>query len=96
MALLTNLFHTITIQEEAPTSESALPLSLAPANQELELVEVRAGRKLTHRLAELGLTPGVKLRIVQANGGPLLVSVRGSRIAVGRGMAHKLMVMVVD
>ena len=68
------------------------PLSMAVAGQELRLVEIRAGRRLTHRLAELGLTPGVTLRVVQKNGGPLLISVRGSRIAIGRGMAHKLLV----
>ena len=68
------------------------PLSMAAAGQELRLVEIQAGRRLTHRLAELGLTPGVTLRVVQKNGGPLLISVRGSRIAIGRGMAHKLLV----
>jgi Fe2+ transport system protein FeoA len=56
------------------------------------LDEIQAGRRLTHRLAELGLTPGVTLSVVQGNGGPLLISVRGSRIAIGRGMAHKLLV----
>ena len=65
---------------------------MAPAGQTLRLLEIRAGRRLTHRMAEMGLTPGVTLRVVQDNGGPLLVSVRGSRIAIGRGLAHKLLV----
>ena len=73
-------------------SGKAIPLSMALADQELRLVEVQAGRNLTRRLAEMGLTPGVTLRVVQKNGGPLLISVRGSRIAIGRGMAHKLLV----
>ena len=47
---------------------------------------------MAHRLAELGLTPGVCLRVVQDGGGPLLVSVRNSRIALGRGIASKLRV----
>ena len=93
MAILTGLFHISALPEETTPSKAAKPLSRARANEELTLVEINAGRKLTHRLAELGLTPGVKLRVVQVNGGPLLVSVRGSRIALGRGMADKLLVI---
>ena len=93
MAIPTGLFHISTLPEGATPSKSIKPLSKARANEELELVEINVGRRLTHRLAELGLTPGVKLRVVQVNGGPLLVSVRGSRIAIGRGMAEKLLVI---
>ena len=93
MAILTGLFHISTLPEGATPSKSIKPLSEARANEELELVEINVGRRLTHRLTELGLTPGVKLRVVQVNGGPLLVSVRGSRIAIGRGMAEKLLVI---
>ncbi len=93
MAILTGLFHIITLPEGDTPSKSIKPLSKARANEELELVEINVGRRLTHRLTELGLTPGVKLRVVQVNGGPLLVSVRGSRIAIGRGMAEKLLVI---
>ncbi len=69
-----------------------LPLSMASIGQSVRLKRIGAGRKLTHRLMELGLTPGVELTIVQDSGGPLLVSVRDSRVALGRGMAHKLTV----
>ena len=40
----------------------------------------------------MGLTPGVELRVVQDNGGPMLVSVRGSRVALGRDLADNLWV----
>jgi ferrous iron transport protein A len=93
MAILTGLFQISTLPEESAPSKAVKPLSKALANEELILVEISARRRLTHRLAELGLTPGVKLRVVQVNGGPLLVSVRGSRIAIGRGMAEKVMVI---
>ena len=70
------------------------PLSQAPRKQRLRLVEIRGGRKLTHRLVEMGLTPGVSLRIMQDSGGPLLVAVRDSRIAIGRGMAQRIFVVL--
>jgi len=45
------------------------------------------------RLATLGFTPGAKLTMVQNFGrGPLIVSIRGTRIALGRGEAAKVYV----
>jgi ferrous iron transport protein A len=45
------------------------------------------------RLATLGFTPGAKLTMVQNFGrGPLIVSIRGTRIALGRGEATKVRV----
>ena len=96
MTIMSSLFHTNSKAEEPLSQRPVIPLSMATADQEVELVEIQAGRKLTRRLAELGLTVGVKLKVVQDNGGPLLVSVRGSRIAIGRGMAHKLLVTPVE
>lgn len=71
-----------------------MPLTMAPSGQDIQLVGVQAGKRLTYRLAELGLTPGVVMSVVQDSGGPILLSVRDSRIAVGRGVAHKLDVAV--
>ena len=68
-------------------------LSSIPAGQTVQMANIDAGRRLKHRLTELGLTPGVKVTIVQNNGGPILISVRDSRIAIGREMANKIQVI---
>ena len=68
------------------------PLALVPVGQEVELDRIQGGEAVVHRLTALGLTPGVKIRIVQDSGGPLVLSVRESRLALGRGMAHRIMV----
>jgi len=45
------------------------------------------------RLATLGFTPGAELTMVQNFGrGPLIVNIRGTRIALGRGEAAKVVV----
>lgn len=69
-----------------------LPLTMIAPGRRVKLVQIKAGRRLRHRLTELGLTPGVGLEIVQDQGGPLLLAVRDTRLALGRGMAHKIMV----
>lgn len=80
-------------QVSKEAKKRAIPLSMVTNGQTVRLIRIDAGKKLTHRLNELGLTPGVKLMLVHDSGGPLLLSVRDSRVAIGRGMADKLHVV---
>lgn len=82
------------MSEDTRIPDDICPLTLAPIGQDLRLCQLCQGRRMARRLAELGLTPGVCLRVVQDAGGPLLVSVRNSRVALGRGIADKLTVEV--
>ena len=57
------------------------------------IYSLMAGQALTSRLATLGFTPGTKLVMVQNYGwGPIIVQVRDTRIALGRGEAQKIQV----
>lgn len=69
-----------------------MPLTKAPIGCQLMLAGIQGGKKLRRRLVELGLTPGTSLRILQDSGGPMILAVRDSRLALGRGMAEKLTV----
>ncbi len=69
-------------------------LSTIITGSTVELLSINAGHRLTHRLNEMGLTPGVQMKVVQNSGGPVLLSVRGTRIALGRGTAEKILVEV--
>ena len=72
-----------------------MPLSMVTPGESVRLVSIRGGRRIRQRLADLGLTPGTTLRVVQANAwGPLIVAFKDdARLALGRGMAHKIEVM---
>ncbi len=53
------------------------------------------GRRFAGRLAALGLTVGTELMVVRNDrSGPLIVMARGTRIAMGRGEAAKVLVEV--
>jgi ferrous iron transport protein A len=69
------------------------PLSTIKSGQIVKLAGVEAGRSLNSRLAAMGLLPNVEITVV-SNGhpGPFVVSVKGSRMMLGRGMADKIMV----
>ena len=70
-----------------------MPLTMVTAGKTVRLVGVRAGHELLGRLAALGLVPGVEIEVVNHSlRGPFIVSVKGSRVMLGRGMAHKIMV----
>jgi ferrous iron transport protein A len=67
-------------------------LELNPG-QEAVIHKVRGGRHVLSRLVALGFTPGAAITVLR-NGmhGPLLVSLRGSRVALGRGEAAHILV----
>lgn len=51
------------------------------------------GKAVTTRLASLGLTPGASVRMAHNYGhGPLIVTVRGARVALGRREACRILV----
>jgi ferrous iron transport protein A len=53
----------------------------------------QGGHGLVSRLTSLGFTPGVEVTMMQNYGhGPLIVLVRGARVALGRGEAQKITV----
>ena len=52
-----------------------------------------AGFKAKKFLADLGVLEGVKLRIIKNDQGPLIVEVKGTRVAIGRGIARKIEVI---
>jgi ferrous iron transport protein A len=55
--------------------------------------ELVGGWGFVSRLSTLGFTPGAQLTMVQNFGrGPLIVNIRGTRIALGRGEAAKVYV----
>mgnify|MGYP001258219090 CR=1 FL=1 len=68
-------------------------LSEIAAGKEATLIGVRVGRELTSRVTSLGLTPGVVIQVLQNHGrGPIIINVRGTHVALGRGEADRLMV----
>lgn len=74
-----------------------MPLSMTSSGDRVTLVSVRAGWGLQRRLADLGLTPGVEIRVISSGRpGQVLLDVRGSRLALGHGVSGKIMVNIPD
>jgi len=70
-----------------------MPLNLVDQNQEVILVSIQGGLKMKQRLADLGLNIGMTIRVLKkASGGPMIIAVKDSRLALGWGMANRILV----
>jgi len=75
--------------------ETNTPLSLTQlkAGETAAFINLVGGRGIVGRLTSLGFTPGVQITVTQNSGrGPLIVMLRGARVALGRREAQKIMV----
>ena len=69
----------------------SMPLSLASPGERVKVVEFAGGEEVKRRLSELGLLPGEELTVVNKMG-PVIVGLKGGRVAIGKGLAQKVMV----
>jgi ferrous iron transport protein A len=69
-----------------------MPLTAVNPGQKVTLIDIQGGRGLRSKLYSMGLIPGVKLTIVGNRGGPIMIAVNDTRLALGFGMARKIIV----
>ncbi|HCX04220.1 MAG: ferrous iron transport protein A [Tissierellales bacterium] len=69
------------------------PLMFCDNGETCTVKDIMGGKALNKRLIDLGMNKGTKVKIVRNEGGRLILSIEGTRIALGQGMAHKIMVI---
>ena len=60
-----------------------MPLRLADLNKEYEIMRIGGSAEVKHHV-------GAKVIVVSRSGEGMIVSIKGSRIAVGKDMANKI------
>lgn len=76
-----------------PAPYAPFPLAMAQEGERLRIHLLRGGKGLEMRLTALGLNVGSELTVSQREGGGLVVLRGETRIALGAGMAQKIMVV---
>ncbi len=62
-------------------------------DKEVTVVRMMCGRKASMRLNELGFVPGERIRVIKSiSNGPIEVEVKGTKVAIGNGLARKVLV----
>lgn len=70
-----------------------IPLFAAATGKPVTVIGFRGGPGMQRRLADMGLTPGTELKLISSDWhGPVIIDVRGARLALGRGVARHIMV----
>jgi len=80
---------------EAPLGEreasSPLLLGELPTGAHAVVRALRGGKGFSSRVSAMGITPGAHVTVVQNYGrGPMLIEVRDTRVALGRGESSKI------
>jgi Fe2+ transport system protein FeoA len=74
--------------------EDIVSLADLAQGEKCAVVLAVGGHGMVRRLAEMGLTPGTEVRVIRAAPmrGPVELSVRGVSLALGRGVARRVLV----
>ncbi len=70
-----------------------MPLAYVNEGSRVRIIRVDAGNGLKSRLAAMGIIPEAEIEVVMNSfKGPFIISIKGSRIILGRGIAWKITV----
>ena len=69
-----------------------MPLMVVSVGQQYTVKHIHGRSETRTFLEKLGLVPGSTIEVVSRNASGLILNIRGSRVALGRDMACKVMV----
>ena len=73
-----------------------MPLVMASPGERVRIVGFRGGKGMERRLTSMGLNRDAEVEVIKSSGpGPLIVASRETRIALGFGMAKKILVTTI-
>jgi ferrous iron transport protein A len=70
------------------------PLSTMKSGQEGIVKQVAGGMGFIKKLINIGIRTGSKIQVVNASGGPIIVSSEGTKSAIGKGAASRIFIEV--
>jgi DtxR family Mn-dependent transcriptional regulator len=86
--------HNKNLEEKRRRERIPISISQLKEGERGKVSFIRGGHKILQRLFDMGLTPGTEVTVVKSAPfhGPLEILVRGSRLALGRGMIETIFV----
>ena len=79
------------MNEFDPSTTDLVSLAALPVGSRARIERLLGGRQMTRRLLGLGLRVGSVLDVVQQRGRGVVVASHGIRVALGAGVAEKLL-----
>lgn len=78
---------------DSTISEELISLAKLPIGRRAKIKRIMGGRHLVHRLLSLGLRMGSEIELIQRRGAGVVVANQGARVALGAGVAEKLLML---
>lgn len=69
-----------------------MPLTFLNIGEKGIVESINGNDNISKRLYEMGINRGSNIEIVKNDFGPLIVSLTGSRIAISKGLAQKILI----
>jgi len=88
--------HSKGLEETGKYKQSLVSVSSLKQGQCGKIALIRGGHNMLQRLLDMGLTPGTEICVARVAplGGPVELAVRGSKLALGKGIASKVFVEI--
>jgi len=67
-----------------------VPLTMADSGQENVILRITGKDSVRRHLSDMGFVEGEKVTIVSDNGGDMILSIKGVRIALDRSMTNRI------
>jgi len=63
-------------------------------NRKAKVIDIKGGSGIRQRLSQMGIHPGDEITMLRygALRGPILIEIHGSQVALGRGIASRIIV----
>ncbi|OLN28008.1 FeoA family protein [Desulfosporosinus metallidurans] len=71
-----------------------MPLTMLTSGREAKIIDCKAEGSTKKFLEALGIIPGVTISVISRIKGNLIVLVKGTRLALNKGIANQLFVQV--
>ena len=80
-------------------NQTSTSLDTLRAGSKAHVLALRGGQEFKHRISSMGLNIGTNVEVIQSNrdkegSGAVVVRAGDTRLMIGHGMAHKVMVRI--
>ena len=69
-----------------------IPVAFVQEGKNVKVNDILMNETMGKKLREMGLSHGSNIEVIKNDGASIILNVSGSRLAVGMGMAQKIMV----
>ncbi|CUP28188.1 FeoA-like protein%2C involved in iron transport [Clostridium baratii] len=69
-----------------------MPISFVTEGKSVKIKNIQMNEKVGKKIKEMGFNIGADVEVVKNDGASLILGIQGSRVAISRGMAQKIIV----